>query len=199
MASRAMTERGKTEFDGLRALFDRQNDNLGAARTEGIRELDRMRHWRDGLAIAMVVAFVGDGGRTGAAGAQRGHPPTGRPRRGMPAHHRRQLRRTHRPARATRHPSYRRRRRGHAATDRRRTRGVADGRATRSTSRPRTCGGPTPNSSSSPTSPPTICRSRCARSRPSASCSRSATATSSTSAAPNTSPSRSTAPSGCRR
>jgi signal transduction histidine kinase len=56
-ASRDRTELGKTEFDRLRVLFDRQNDNLGTARTEGIRELDRMRLWRDGLAIAMVVAF----------------------------------------------------------------------------------------------------------------------------------------------
>ena len=56
---RDRTERGKTEFDRLRELFDRQNDNLGTARTDGIRELDRMRHWRDGLAVAMVVAFIG--------------------------------------------------------------------------------------------------------------------------------------------
>ncbi|OBK76749.1 CHASE3 domain-containing protein [Mycobacterium sp. 1274761.0] len=57
-ATRELTERGKVEFDRLRALFETQNENLGAARTEGIRELDHMRHWRDGLAIAMVVAFV---------------------------------------------------------------------------------------------------------------------------------------------
>ena len=57
-AGRDRTELGKTEFDRLRVLFDRQNENLGTARTEGIRELDLMRHWRDGLAIAMVVAFV---------------------------------------------------------------------------------------------------------------------------------------------
>ncbi len=57
-ASRDLTARGKSEFDRLRALFDRQNENLRAARTDGIDELDRMRRWRDGLAIAMVVAFV---------------------------------------------------------------------------------------------------------------------------------------------
>ena len=57
-AGRDRTERGKAEFDHLRRLFDRQNENLGTARTDGISELDRMRHWRDGLAIAMVVAFV---------------------------------------------------------------------------------------------------------------------------------------------
>ena len=67
------------------------------------------------------------------------------------------------------------------------------------TNRPRSYAGPTPNSSSSPMSPPTICRSRCGRSPRSASCSSGATATSSTSAVPNTSGSRSTAPNGCRR
>ena len=49
-----------------------------------------------GWPIAMVVAFVGLARRAGAAGAKRGHPPTGRPRRGVPAHHRGQLRRAHR-------------------------------------------------------------------------------------------------------
>src|SRR5215217_5799681 len=57
--SRTLTDRGKTEFDRLRALFDRQNENLRIARTGGVEELDRMRHWRDALAISMVVAFVG--------------------------------------------------------------------------------------------------------------------------------------------
>ena len=59
--SRSLTDRGKSEFDDLRTLFDRQNENLRAARTEGIEQLDNMRHWRDGLAIAMVVVFVGLG------------------------------------------------------------------------------------------------------------------------------------------
>src|SRR5690349_15507013 len=40
--SRNLTERGKAEFDSLRALFDRQNENLSTARTDGINELDRM-------------------------------------------------------------------------------------------------------------------------------------------------------------
>ncbi len=57
--NRALTDRGKTEFDGLRALFDRQNEDLLVARTEGVEQLDFMRNWRDGLAIAMVVLFVG--------------------------------------------------------------------------------------------------------------------------------------------
>src|SRR4029079_1746448 len=48
-------------FDDLRTLFDRQNENLRAARTEGIEQLDNMRHWRGGVASAMVVVFVGLG------------------------------------------------------------------------------------------------------------------------------------------
>ncbi|HKV18358.1 MAG TPA: CHASE3 domain-containing protein [Mycobacterium sp.] len=59
--SRTLTDRGKAEFDQLRALFERQNEDLRVARTDGIEQLDRMRHWRDALAIAMVVAFVGLG------------------------------------------------------------------------------------------------------------------------------------------
>ncbi len=60
--NRSLTDRGKSEFDKLRTLFDRQNANLRAARTQGIEQLDHMRHWRNGLAIAMVAAFVGLGG-----------------------------------------------------------------------------------------------------------------------------------------
>lgn len=56
--SRSLTDRGKAEFDRLRVLFDRQNEDLRVARTEGIEQLDRMRHWRDRLAIAMVASFV---------------------------------------------------------------------------------------------------------------------------------------------
>ena len=59
--NRSLTDRGKSEFDGLRTLFDRQNENLRTARTAGIEQLDHMRHWRDGLAIAMMVAFIGLG------------------------------------------------------------------------------------------------------------------------------------------
>ena len=59
--NRSLTDRGKAEFDSLRALFDRQNEDLRVARTDGIAHLDRIRHWRDGLAIAMVVTFIGLG------------------------------------------------------------------------------------------------------------------------------------------
>ena len=71
----------------------------------------------------------------------------------------------------------------------------APGRSSRS--RPRICVGPTPSSSSSPTSPRTTCRSRCARSPASASSSSAATRASSTSVASSTSSSPSTGPSGC--
>ena len=57
--NQTLTDRGKTEFDSLRVLFDRQNEDLLVARTEGISQLDYMRHWRDGLAIAMVGVFIG--------------------------------------------------------------------------------------------------------------------------------------------
>ncbi|MDX1882485.1 sensor histidine kinase [Mycolicibacterium sp. 120270] len=57
--TRDLTDRGKVEFDSLRALFERQNENLRNARTAGIEQLDRMRNWRDGLAVSMVVAFLG--------------------------------------------------------------------------------------------------------------------------------------------
>ena len=63
---------------------------------------------------------------------------------------------------------------------------------------PRSWSAPTPSWSSSPTSPRTTCRSRCARWRASPSCSSAATRGSWTSGPTSTSPSRSTAPSGCR-
>ena len=117
----SLTDRGKSEFDRLRALFDRQNENLRAARTDGIdaarpdAALARRPGHRHGGGVRRP------GGRAGAAGAKRGHPAAGRPGRGVPAHHRGQLRRAHHPARAAGHPRHRGRRRGHAAAHRRRT------------------------------------------------------------------------------
>ncbi|MBU8812926.1 sensor histidine kinase [Mycolicibacterium goodii] len=49
--------RGKAQFDQLRALFDVQNSHLSDARTAGIEDLDWMRNWRNGVLIAMIVAF----------------------------------------------------------------------------------------------------------------------------------------------
>jgi CHASE3 domain sensor protein len=63
----------------------------------------------------------------------------------------------------------------------------------------RTCSGPTPNSSSSPTWPRTTSRSRCARWPASASCCSAATRGGWTPRPTSTSSTRWTAPSGCRR
>jgi signal transduction histidine kinase len=56
-ADRELTQRGEAEFDRLRALFDRQNENLAAARTDGIDELNQIRGWRDVVLAVMVVMF----------------------------------------------------------------------------------------------------------------------------------------------
>ncbi|BDY27500.1 sensor histidine kinase [Mycolicibacterium mageritense] len=50
-------ERGRAEFDRLRALFETQNDRLDDARNAAVAELDEIRDWRDGILTAMVVAF----------------------------------------------------------------------------------------------------------------------------------------------
>ncbi|AKS32158.1 sensor histidine kinase [Mycolicibacterium goodii] len=52
-----VAERGKAQFDQLRALFDVQNSHLSAARTASIEDVERMRSWRNGVLIAMIVAF----------------------------------------------------------------------------------------------------------------------------------------------
>ncbi|MEV3905768.1 CHASE3 domain-containing protein [Mycobacterium sp. NPDC050551] len=54
----ATAERGKVEFDNLRALFNVQNEQLSAARATGVRELAEVRTWRDRVLAAIVVAFV---------------------------------------------------------------------------------------------------------------------------------------------
>ncbi|WP_428339354.1 sensor histidine kinase [Mycobacterium sp.] len=51
-------DRGKAEFDQLRARFDTQNAHLAAAKTAAVNELDAMRSWRDRLLLAMVAVFV---------------------------------------------------------------------------------------------------------------------------------------------
>ncbi|HVQ52192.1 MAG TPA: ATP-binding protein [Mycobacterium sp.] len=53
----ATAERGKSEFDGLRMLFDTQNKHLSAARQAGVDELASMRAWRSGVLAGMVVTF----------------------------------------------------------------------------------------------------------------------------------------------
>jgi len=52
-------ERGKAEFDHLRALFDTQNVNLAAASAHAADELKRTDTWRDRVLGAMVVVFFG--------------------------------------------------------------------------------------------------------------------------------------------
>lgn len=51
-------ERGKTEFDGMRVLFDAQNAHLEQVRNTARDELNRSRAWRDGMLIAVIAAFV---------------------------------------------------------------------------------------------------------------------------------------------
>jgi methyl-accepting chemotaxis protein len=51
-------DRGKAEFDRIRALFDTQNAHLAAARTVAVNELDAMRSWRDRVLIATVAVFA---------------------------------------------------------------------------------------------------------------------------------------------
>src|SRR5690242_17640054 len=50
-------ERGKAEFDRLRALFDTQNQNLAAARQAGVDELQTARDWRNVVLIGVIVTF----------------------------------------------------------------------------------------------------------------------------------------------
>ena len=53
----ALAERGKTQFDELRQLFDVQNQDLTDARQVNVDETTRIRDLRDGVLIAIVVAF----------------------------------------------------------------------------------------------------------------------------------------------
>lgn len=51
-------DRGKTEFDGIRLLFEVQNQHLLAAREDAIGQLDGARGWRDRVLVAMVGTFL---------------------------------------------------------------------------------------------------------------------------------------------
>ena len=57
--SRPSAERGKAEFDHLRALFDAQNANLAAARTRAVDDLQHTDAWRDRVLGAMVLVVLG--------------------------------------------------------------------------------------------------------------------------------------------
>lgn len=50
-------ERGRAEFDALRALFEVQNRHLSGVRQNAVDELDRNQTWRDVILIGMVAAF----------------------------------------------------------------------------------------------------------------------------------------------
>jgi signal transduction histidine kinase len=54
----ATAQRGKDEFDGIRRLFETQNQHLTVAVADGSAEIDRVRGWRNKVAIAMVAVFV---------------------------------------------------------------------------------------------------------------------------------------------
>jgi signal transduction histidine kinase len=58
VASRESIERGRVEFDGIRALFDAQNQHLVDARADGIARLDEVRTWRDRVLIGLVAVFL---------------------------------------------------------------------------------------------------------------------------------------------
>jgi len=57
VTSRPSAERGKAEFDHLRALFDKQNANLSAARAHSTAELRSTDAWRDRVLGGMVLLF----------------------------------------------------------------------------------------------------------------------------------------------
>lgn len=54
----ALLDRGKVEFDGIRALFDAQNQHLTDARAAGIANLEAIRAWRDRVLIAIIVVVL---------------------------------------------------------------------------------------------------------------------------------------------
>ncbi len=58
-ANRPAAERGKAEFDHLRALFDTQNQNLAAARNRAADDLKHTAAWRDRVLGAMVLLVFG--------------------------------------------------------------------------------------------------------------------------------------------
>ena len=59
VTNRPAAERGKAEFDHLRALFDTQNANLAAASANAAGDLQHTDAWRDRVLGAMVLLFFG--------------------------------------------------------------------------------------------------------------------------------------------
>lgn len=54
----AVADRGKAEFDGLRQLFDAQNQHLSDARAAGIASLDDIRTWRNVVLIGIIAVLL---------------------------------------------------------------------------------------------------------------------------------------------
>ena len=50
-------ERGKAEFDRLRALFAVQNEHLSAARESAVDKMQSARAWRNGVLAGVIVTF----------------------------------------------------------------------------------------------------------------------------------------------
>lgn len=59
IVNRPVADRGKTEFDHLRALFDRQDANLDLAWARAEDELQHTDAWRDRVRGAMILVFFG--------------------------------------------------------------------------------------------------------------------------------------------
>jgi signal transduction histidine kinase len=54
----ALADRGKADFDRVRALFDSQNQHLADARAAGIASLDQIRTWRNVVLMAVIVVLL---------------------------------------------------------------------------------------------------------------------------------------------
>ena len=113
-------ERGKAEFDHMRALFDVENVRPGRGADEcRATSSTSVDAWRDRVLIAMVIAFCRHGDTAGTADPLRGHHSAASAGRGMPTNHPGQLRRSHHaPAAAERHSRHRDRRGKHATAHR---------------------------------------------------------------------------------
>lgn len=58
VVSTEISERGKSEFDRIRQLFDVQNQHLAEARAAGIADLSYIQGWRDRVFAAIIVVIL---------------------------------------------------------------------------------------------------------------------------------------------
>ncbi|WP_445169424.1 sensor histidine kinase [Mycolicibacterium sp. Dal123E01] len=58
VVTKTTAETGKSKFDSLRALFDTQNKDLLAARTDARNQLDTAQGWRDRAFAVVIAAFL---------------------------------------------------------------------------------------------------------------------------------------------